>query len=102
MKSESEREQHQTLRKQIIELLRDEEHSVREISQTVGLQEKEIYDHLSHIERSIASHGKKLIVSPYKCANCGFVFKERKTFKKPGRCPRCKEGHIHSAMYKIV
>jgi hypothetical protein len=91
MKSESDREHQQTIRKQIVELLRKGELSVRNISQDVGIQEKEVYDHLAHIECSITAHDGKLIIVPYKCAVCGYVFVDRKKLTRPGRCPKCKK-----------
>lgn len=101
MKSESERAHQQTIRQQIIELLRDSVMSVREMSQEISLPEKEIYEHLNHIHRSISVHGGKLIVAPYQCADCGYVFLDRKKLTKPGRCPKCKKSHIQPAMYHI-
>jgi predicted Zn-ribbon and HTH transcriptional regulator len=60
-----------TLRKQMMMLLGDNEMSAREISSAVGIGEKEVYGHLSHIARSIKSHGKKLAITPAQCMGCG-------------------------------
>ena len=91
----------QTIRQEIIDLLNSEELTIRDLSQTVSLQEKEIVDHLGHIERSLQRQGKKLMISPYTCLTCGFVFEKRTRFTKPGRCPKCKNSHIQVAQFYI-
>ena len=91
----------QTIRQQIIDLLSSEELTIRDLSQAVSLMEREIVDHLSHIERSLQRQGKKLMVTPYECITCGFVFDRRTRFTKPGRCPSCKNSHIQVAQFHI-
>ena len=91
----------QTIRQEIIDLLSSEELTIRDLSQAVSLQEKEIVGHLGHIERSLLRQGKKLMISPYKCLTCGFVFDKRTRFTKPGRCPSCKNSHIRVAQFYI-
>jgi predicted Zn-ribbon and HTH transcriptional regulator len=90
-----------TLRQKIISLLIDEEMDVREISGAVGISEKEVYGHLSHIARSVASQDKKIVITPANCLACGFVFEDRKRFTRPGRCPQCKKSHIQSPTFRI-
>ena len=90
-----------TIRQEIIDLLNSEELTLRDISQAVSLQEKEIVDHLGHIEHSLQRQEKKLIISPYKCLACGYVFEKRTRFTKPGRCPDCKKSHIQVARFHI-
>ena len=82
-------------------LLSDNEMSAREISSAVGIGEKEVCGHLSHIARSIKSQGKKLEINPAECMGCGHVFKKRKRFTSPGRCPICKSEHIKQPLYRI-
>ena len=91
----------QTIRQEIIDLLSSEELTIRDLSQAVSLQEREIVDHLSHIERSLQRQGKKLMVKPYECITCGFVFDRRTRFTKPGRCPSCKNSYIQVAQFHI-
>ena len=90
-----------TLRKQMTMLLKDNEMSAREISSAVGIGEKEVYAHLSHIARSIKSQGKKLVINPAECMRCGYVFEKRTRFTSPGRCPICKSEYIKQPLYKI-
>ena len=90
-----------TIRQQIAQLLSKEEMSARELSKALGIREKEVYEHLSHIARSLAAQGKKFKVQPYRCLGCEYVFQDRKRFTRPSRCPRCKRSHIQEATYRV-
>ena len=46
-----------TIRQSIIALLSEQEMDARDLSQELGLKEKEIYEHLVHVERSVAARG---------------------------------------------
>ncbi|MDA3833125.1 MAG: hypothetical protein PF495_06975 [Spirochaetales bacterium] len=85
-----------TIRKQITELLTEKECDARMISQQLGISEKEAYDHLPHIIRSVSATGKTLIVSAPQCLNCGYEFKTRIKLSKPGRGTVCKKERIVS------
>ncbi|MBW1710551.1 MAG: ArsR family transcriptional regulator [Deltaproteobacteria bacterium] len=89
------------IRQQIVNLLSQKEMSVRDISQSLGIKEKDVYEHLSHIARSVSTRQKKLIVRPAECLLCGYVFKNRKRFTPPGRCPRCKKTHLSRPIYRV-
>jgi len=91
-----------TIRQQIIALLSEQEVNALAISQLLSIREKEVYDHLAHIRRSLNKQGKKLVVTPCFCLKCGFRFKDRHRLTPPGRCPRCKESHIGMASYRIA
>ena len=90
-----------TIRQRIMVLLCEEEMSAREISRATGIREKEVYEHLSHIARSAAGQGKKLIVGPFSCLSCGYIFQDRKRLNRPSRCPQCKGSHMEEPMYRI-
>ena len=90
-----------TIRQQIIEILSNQEMGGREISQAVGIPEKEVYEHLSHIARSVNARRKKLIIIPSLCLECGYIFEDRKRFSPPSRCPRCKNEHIQDPTYRV-
>lgn len=90
-----------TIRKQIIELLDNEEMSARDLSRILSIREKEVYTHLSHIARSVTAQKKKLMIIPAECLECGFVFEKRKRFTRPSRCPHCKSEHIQNPVYRI-
>ncbi|RLB90357.1 MAG: transcriptional regulator [Deltaproteobacteria bacterium] len=91
-----------TSRQQMMEILSRQECSVRDLSRMLGIREKEVYDHLSHIQRSVASRKRKLVISPSRCLSCGYVFETRKRFTRPSRCPHCRSERIQGAKYKIV
>lgn len=85
-----------------MDLLSEEELNMLEISQAVGVGEKEVPFHLEHIIRTLGKGDKRLHVSPFTCLGCGYSFKDRKRLQRPGRCPRCKGSHIKMATYRIV
>ena len=91
-----------TIRKKMTALLSEGDRSARDLSMALGVREKEVYGHLEHIERSVKVSGRRLIVKPFKCYGCGFVFKGRKRFTKPGKCPRCRSTHLEYPMYRII
>ena len=90
-----------TIRQQMLFLLSEKDMSAREISQVMGIREKDVYEHLPHIARSAAVQRKKVIILPSSCLVCGYVFKERKRFTRPSRCPRCKKSHLQEPMYRV-
>jgi hypothetical protein len=83
-------------------LLSREQHSARDLSVALKIREKEVYDHLSHIKRSLSSQKMALRVQPAQCLECQYVFADRARLTKPGRCPRCKGSHIEDPTYSIV
>ncbi|MEE4264630.1 MAG: transcriptional regulator [Desulfobacteraceae bacterium] len=91
----------QTVRQKIIKLLSEDELDARGLSREAGIREKEVYDHLAHIARSLAAKGSKLNIRPGRCLSCDYVFKDRQRFTRPGRCPRCKQSHLQSPSYFI-
>ena len=95
-------ERKQTIRQEIISCLENGPLTVRDISQSVGIMEKDVYYHLAFIEKTVKRQNKIINMETYYCMDCGFQFKNRKTFKKPGKCPKCKDGRIAPALYWIV
>ena len=94
-------ERKQTIRQEIISYLENGHLTVRNISQSVGIMEKDVYHHLAFIEKTVRHQKKSIRFEPYYCLDCGFQFKNRKTFKKPGKCPGCKDGRIAPAVFWI-
>jgi predicted Zn-ribbon and HTH transcriptional regulator len=88
-----------TLRKKIGEALEGDSLDLREISKLFGIKEKEVLDHLTHIEKS--AHHRGFTVEPASCQQCGFSFKKRARLSTPGRCPLCKSGHISPPRFRI-
>jgi transcriptional regulator len=89
-----------TLRQSIIFVLKEQTVTAKEISQAVGIREKEVYEHLSHIIRS-RSLGGKFILIPSTCKDCGFVFRKRDRLTPPGRCFLCRSEAITPPRFTI-
>jgi predicted Zn-ribbon and HTH transcriptional regulator len=92
------RERRETLRREIITLLKEETLSAREISAGVGASEKEVYDHLAHIQKS---REQILQITPAECRKCGFLFRKRERLRKPGRCPVCRGESIKDPFFSL-
>lgn len=90
-----------TIRKQIIDLLEQSDHDVREISQLLGISEKNVNAHFPHIEKTVSSMGKKLVVIPSSCMACGYRFKDRSRHARPGKCPKCKSERIRKPRFTV-
>ena len=91
-----------TIRQQIIALLEEHEMSALELSQAVGVREKEVYDHLAHIVRTLRSGGKQLMRIPSECLACGYVFERRTRLTPPGRCPQCRKTHVSRPRFHVI
>jgi hypothetical protein len=85
-----------TVRKDIIELLSTGEWAARDISKARHIPEKEVYDHLDHIKRSLKGMFK---MKPAVCLICGFRFSKRTVLKPPSRCPVCRAEHIQDPLF---
>ena len=94
-------EAHETVRQRIIAALEEGPLSGRDISGHVGIPEREVYDHLEHIRTTLHRSGRKLTVQPAECAHCGFVFEKRERLTKPGKCPVCRKGPVHSPLFLV-
>lgn len=92
-------ERHETIRKEILSLLINQTLSAKDISVMVHISEKDVYEHLEHIERSTHKTGGHLNVIPAECLKCGFIFRKRERLKKPGKCPVCHEEKIREPLF---
>jgi len=95
------RETHDTIRQEIIAELLKGRCSARDLSAAVRIPEREVYNHLEHIHRSIASSDRHLVITPAECKKCGFVFAKRGKLKRPGKCPVCKGESIREPRFGI-
>jgi predicted Zn-ribbon and HTH transcriptional regulator len=91
-----------TLRRRIIALLSEQELDARDLSQELGLKEKEIYEHLVHVERSIAASRGRFVITPSQCLLCGYVFEDRRRMTRPGRCPQCRRSKLQNPSFRIL
>ncbi len=76
--------------------------SAKGISGVVKIPEKAVYDHLEHIQRSLArAKDGTFVIGPPVCRKCGFSFKKRDRLRKPGRCPVCRGQSITDPLFTI-
>jgi len=92
---------HDTARHELLAALEQGQRSAKELSGEIGISEKEVYDHLEHLNRSLHNSGQQLVVTPAECKKCGFVFSKRERLKKPGKCPVCRGESIHEPLFEI-
>jgi len=95
-------ERKDTLRQGIISVIEGNTLSAKEISTAIGIPEKDVYEHLEHIQRTMNRQGRYLSVTSAECKKCGFVFKKREKLKKPSRCPVCKGESIYEPLFEII
>ena len=91
----------QTTRQQLITLLSLREHTALELSAALRIREKEVYEHLAHVRRSVVSLNKRFHIQAAECLECHYVFRDRQRLTTPGKCPRCRGEHIQDAKYRV-
>jgi len=92
----------ETVRRQIISLLMENELTSLELSHCLRISEKEVLIHLPHIRSSVEAMGRRFVVTAAGCLECGYSFEDRRRLTKPGRCPRCRGEHITDPRYRVV
>ncbi|HDK81739.1 MAG TPA: transcriptional regulator [Nitrospirae bacterium] len=93
-------ERYETVRQEMITVLKGQTLSAKGISSMVRASEKEVYAHLEHIQKTLKKE-HDLIITPAECRKCGFTFKKRDRLKKPGKCPACREESIQEPLFSI-
>ena len=84
----------------VISLLEKEALTVKEICYRLDLEperEREIYAIMEKIARIVKKKGKRLMMIPPRCKNCGFEFSRCKASK----CPKCRSERIEPAKFVI-
>ncbi|MFP2904464.1 transcriptional regulator [Pyxidicoccus sp. 3LFB2] len=74
----------------------------KDLSGLVGISEKDVAEHLAHLEKSLKAQGLRLEVLPASCISCGFAFKDRKRFTRPGACPQCRSTRIDPPAFRVT
>lgn len=91
-----------TPRQRIVELITGTLLSSHQLAQMLGIPERQVEDHLSHVVKSIArDRSRRFVLDPSTCQDCGFVFKDRSRLTRPSRCPRCRSEAITAPRYGI-
>ena len=94
-------ERGETVRASIAAALRRGALSARDISEQVRIAEREVADHLAHLERSAKAQGERLLIEPARCKACGFCFDARARHARPSRCPECKSERLGVPRFRI-
>ena len=76
--------------------------TIRELSQALGISEREVITHLPHVRQSAKQKGYDFVIEPSKCLKCGFLFEHRERWAKPSRCPECKAEKITIPMFGLT
>lgn len=84
----------QTAREALYAALLGGSRTARELSAALSLRERDVLEHLTHLERTLASYGERLEVVAARCLACGYEFGDRTRLTKPGRCPQCRSTRI--------
>jgi transcriptional regulator len=75
--------------------------TAHDLSERVGIREKDVAEHLGHLARSAAHRGERLVVEPATCVGCGFAFRDRTRLTRPGACPSCRSTRIDPPLFRI-
>ena len=94
-------ERQETIRQNIVSVLEGKTLSAKNISADVRVSEKEIYEHLEHIQRTMNKREHALIITPAECKKCGFAFRKRDRLTRPGRCPLCRSESIQDPLFSV-
>lgn len=90
-----------TARQRIASLLEGNTLSARDLSVEIGISEKDVFEHLEHIQRTMSKSGRRFSVIPAVCRKCNFVFRKRERLKKPGKCPVCRGESIQEPLFSV-
>lgn len=90
-----------TVRQELAGFLTSRFATALEISGALGISEKEVADHLSHLRKSAVAKGLKLLIEPAECLSCGFRFAKREKLGTPGRCPVCRSERIEPPRFGL-
>ena len=94
-------ESQETVRQKIVSAIIGRELSARDISVEVRASEKQVYEHLQHIQKTMHKKGNFFVVTHAVCRKCGFVFSKRERLKRPGKCPVCRGETISGPRFTI-
>src|SRR4051794_29235688 len=91
-----------TPRQRIIDLLTGTRLSSGQLAHLLGIPERQVEDHLSHVVKSLAHDpARRFVLEPSTCPDCGFVFRDRRRLTRPSRCPICRGEGITAPRYGI-
>lgn len=95
------READTTVREALHRVLLEAPATARDLSKRVGIAERDVADHLAHLERSLRHRGETLVVEPATCLDCGFAFTQRRRHSRPSGCPECRSRRISLPRFRV-
>ena len=91
-----------TPRQRIIDVITGTRLSSRQLAQMLGVREREVEEHLTHVVKTVArDKSRRFVLDPAFCQDCGFVFHDRRRLTSPSRCPHCRSEAIMAPRYGI-
>jgi len=91
-----------TPRQRIIEFITDARLSSYQLAQLLGIPERQVEEHLTHVVKTIArDKTRRFILDPARCQDCDFIFRDRSRLTSPSRCPHCRSEAIAVPRYGI-
>ena len=93
-----------TRRQSLMDLLGERELSFEDLRTELAASVRLLEDDLKHVDRSLRHGDRRLLVTPARCAACGYEFRGRapRHFHTPSRCPRCRSQHVLAARFRVV
>jgi len=89
-----------TVRKHIIEALKEKKMTLREIALAFKITVKDAGIDLQHIGKSIYPQMELKMEIPL-CRSCGFKYMDRSKITRPSKCPKCKKEDITEPRFWI-
>lgn len=76
--------------------------SSHQLAQLLGMPERQVEDHLTHIVKTLAHDSSRtFLLEPSECQVCTYAFRDRTRLTRPSRCPRCRSEAITSPRFGI-
>ncbi len=95
-------ERRQSDRVRLLQCLSAEPLAARDLSQTAGLSERDVIEHLQHLHKTLKTQQRCLVVKPAACLDCQFVFHKRTRLTRPGKCPVCRSTHLSEPRFSLA
>jgi predicted Zn-ribbon and HTH transcriptional regulator len=95
-------ERSQTPRQAIQRLLATGPHSARDLALALRLRERDVVEHLEHLERSLRRTPRRLVVDLPACLACGYAFPGRRRLSAPSACPECRDTNLQPPVFRLA
>jgi predicted Zn-ribbon and HTH transcriptional regulator len=94
-------ERSETPRQAIQRLLGYGPHTAHDLALALRLRERDVVEHLEHLQRSLRRGPRRLVVEPPRCRACGYAFPGRRRLSAPGACPACREERVEPPVFGL-